>query len=88
MAYSAQNLALQAPDLAGTGGQVWIYKSADTYATVKAANYITDAINQGMRVRDLVVVMDTATPATTIGSVLALSSSGSTLSSTGVVVAE
>lgn len=88
MAYSSANLAMQVPDLGGTSAQVWVYKSADSFATVKAANYIADAQNQGMRVRDIIAIVDTATPATTLANILTVTSSGATMSQTGVVIAE
>jgi len=49
---------------AGIGGapNVWIYKSADAKATVVGAGYITNAVQLGMKVGDLVYVYDTATP--------------------------
>lgn len=87
MSYSKDNLILLSQGLKGDFKQ-WAYRSADSFATVKAAGYISDAQSQGMNVRDTVMVVDTNTPATTIANVLAVSSSGATLSTTGVVVAE
>lgn len=91
MAYNTQNLSFTGDGTltGGTGGfKTWVYKSADTFATVKAANYITDAVAKQMTVRDLIYVIDTATPATTLANILTVTASGATMSQTGVVVAE
>lgn len=45
------------------GSQLWLYKSADAIATVKAAGYITNAVALGMQPNDPVLVVDTTTPA-------------------------
>ena len=90
MAYNANNLMRVTGSLGGGGilSNIWIYKSADTFATVKAANYISNAREMGVQVRDLVVVMDTATPATTLANILTVTATTCTMSATGVVVAE
>lgn len=43
----------------GTGVQLWSYRSEDDAATVNSAGYITDGGKRGMRVGDLVQVVDT-----------------------------
>ncbi len=43
---------------------LWAYESADTPATVIAAGYIDDGNDKGMRVGDVVLVVDTGTSAT------------------------
>ena len=45
--------------IGGTGAQLWSYRSTDDAATVNSANYITNATELGMRVGDLVHVVDT-----------------------------
>lgn len=40
------------------GNSIWMYKSQDPIATVQGANYITDGIQRGMEVNDLVYVID------------------------------
>lgn len=54
------------------GSQLWLYKSADAIATVKAAAYISNAASLGMQVNDPVLVVDTATPALSLGFVLSI----------------
>jgi hypothetical protein len=62
MAYSKDNLFLMTiPSLQGDF-RFWTYKSADAIADVNTAGYISDAKDMGMRVHDLVFVVDTATP--------------------------
>ena len=80
MAYSASNLSLMLESIGGTTPQLWFYKSTDAIATVRAANYITDAVAQGMKARDLVIVFDTNAPTTTICTVLTVAASGADLS--------
>jgi hypothetical protein len=89
MAYNQQNLIkLTGAPFAGAWN-MWLYRSADTYATVKAANFISNAFDMGVKVRDLIVIVDTATPATTLANVLTCTSAPAcTISQTGVVVAE
>lgn len=60
MAYATSNppkLMVQA--LGGNGPNIWSYASTDAAATVDAANYITNGGSLGMKVGDLVYVMDT-----------------------------
>lgn len=59
MAYSTQNPpALWAN---GVGGQArfWFYKSADPIATVNTANYFTNGADLGLKVGDVMLVIDT-----------------------------
>jgi lipid-binding SYLF domain-containing protein len=44
------------------GPRIWIYKSADAAGDIDAAGYITNGDELGMKVNDLVLVIDTATP--------------------------
>lgn len=88
MAYAGNNLSLVVEGIGGTSPNIWTYNSADTFATVKAANFITDAVARGMKVRDIVFIHDTATPATTIANILTVPAAGATMSQTGVVIAE
>lgn len=55
------------------GPRVWIYVSADASATVDASGYITNGGNLGMKVNDLVQVVDTATPLITMHQVITVS---------------
>jgi hypothetical protein len=88
MAYNTQLLSRINTGIFDGSWNIWQYRSADTFATVKAANFFTDAVAKGMKVRDLVVIVDTATPATTLANILTVPAAGATMSQTGVVVAE
>ena len=60
MAYSTSNPpTLVVGSLAGTGTQIWSYRSTDPAATVDDANYITNGGSLGMKVGDIVFVTDT-----------------------------
>ena len=90
MAYNAANLrkmVMAGVDNSVAGG-IWLYTSADAVATVVAQDYITDPVNQGMVVNDLVIIIDTATPLISIARVKTVSSVAATgaLLSTGVTI--
>jgi hypothetical protein len=51
----------------------------DVAATVRAAGYITNALALGMRVGDIVIHHETATPLASISYVSAVASTGSTM---------
>jgi hypothetical protein len=61
MAYSQNSINLITPVM-GLGttntAQVWTHVSADAVATVIAAGYITNGDDIGMRVNDVVLVVD------------------------------
>lgn len=90
MAYNSTNLRRVVPagiDNSVAGG-LWFYTSADPVATVVAQDYITDPVNQGMVVNDLVIIVDTATPLVSIARVKTVSAVATTgaLLSTGVTI--
>lgn len=58
MAFSRDGLARIGSGL-GAQSTVWVYTSADTAATVTAADYFLEAVNE-MEVGDLVFIYDTA----------------------------
>lgn len=60
MAYNQNNLALEVQPIAGK--RVFQYVSADSIATVNNTGYISNGYQMGLRVQDLVRVVDTATP--------------------------
>lgn len=66
MAFSASGLTALAY---GNGFTLWHYTSADAIATVNTAAYFNDASDM-LAVRDLMIVVDTATPTTSLVSVL------------------
>ena len=82
MAYSTSNPPrLAIPAVGATGPNVWLYDSADAATTVRAANYITDALDLGMKVGDIVIQGDSAGGTVAhIYTVLAVASTGADLS--------
>lgn len=72
MAYSTSNPprlvvdALGGPFGGTSGGRQWLYVSADAAATVDASGYFTNGVELGMRVNDLVWVVNTASNITTL----------------------
>ena len=49
------------------GTAIWAYQSADAVATVKGAAYISNGDALGMKVGDIILISDTATPLASIG---------------------
>lgn len=91
MAYNAAALRLLVPGAIGdslVGGSIWAYTSADAVATVVAQGYITNPVDLGLAVNDLVVIIDTATPLISIARVKTVSTVAATgaLLSTGVTI--
>lgn len=61
MAYTTSNPPrLETQPIAGV--RTWQYVSTDSIATVNTTGYITNGYQLGMKVQDLVRVVDTATP--------------------------
>lgn len=69
MAYSKNNLALIAEGIGGFGSR-FQYTSADPIATVNTSGYFSDGYNMGMRIGDSIEVRDTATPTTSLCTVI------------------
>ena len=67
MAYALSGLYQVGPG--GSGPRMWMYSSADAIATVNTAGYFNDASDL-LGVRDVIFVIDTATPSTSIVNVL------------------
>jgi hypothetical protein len=87
MAYSPGNLLLLKEITAPVHWKQWIYISADTFTTVKAANYISNAQAMAVQVNDMIIIVDQTTPAMVIARILTVTSSGATMSQTGTAVA-
>ena len=66
MAFSANNLTALAY---GNGFTLWHYTSAEAITAVRAVDYFNEAANM-LKVRDVIIVVDTATPATHLVNVL------------------
>lgn len=75
-------------DNSQAGVNLWIYTSADAVTTVVAQGYITNPVDLGMAVNDLVIIVDTATPLISIARVKTVSAVAATgaLLSTGVTL--
>jgi hypothetical protein len=83
MAYNSANLTALAY---GNGFTLWVYTSADAIATVNTAGYFNDAANM-LKVRDVMIVIDSNTPTTSLVSVL--SNSGTVVDvSDGLAITE
>ncbi len=67
MAFSLDGLYQVGPG--GAGVRLWTYSSADAIATVNTAAYFNGASDL-LQVRDIIFVVDTATPGTNIVNVL------------------
>jgi hypothetical protein len=75
MTYAVTNPpALLSQSIAGP--RVWVYKSADASTDVDAADYFTNADALGMKINDLVIVIDTATPLITTHNVHSITAGG------------
>lgn len=79
MSYSTANPPALVWTSPAGGLQKWIYSSADAHTAVDDAGYITNALALGMRVGDVVEVIDTSGGTVTDHRVTAVSSSGSTM---------
>lgn len=76
MAYNIDGLSpAGAQSKAGDAPQMWTYKSADAKATVAASGYFNSA-SSVLKVGDLVMIYDTATPAASLHIVLTNSAAG------------
>lgn len=86
MTYSTDNPPVKLVDglmgggAAGRGGALWHYASTDDDATVIAAGYITNADDLGMKVGDVVFIVETDNSyKLALAVVTAVSSTGSTM---------
>jgi hypothetical protein len=75
MAYLPNNLSQLAGTIEGSF-KFWQYSSPDLIATVQGAGYVNNAANLGMQVNDIVIVIDTTTPARYFAAVTAISGAG------------
>jgi|TARA_R110000744_G_scaffold114121_2_gene213470 hypothetical protein len=76
MAYNIDGLSpAGAQSKAGDAPQMWTYKSADAKATVAASGYF-NSVSSVLKVGDLVMIYDTATPAASLHIVLTNSAAG------------
>lgn len=69
--------------------QHWLYKEAATFDVIRAAGYISNALDLGMKVGDVVEHWDVTSPTSpviTMGRVTAVSSTGATIAATGTPI--
>lgn len=66
MAYTSATLVPMQTGYLENTQTVWLYSTADTEATVKGANYFTDALARGLKKGDIVLTLFPATPAAAI----------------------
>lgn len=84
MAYDTKSLVTVIPRLgeaegganAGSSAAVHIYRSADAIATVIAAGYIDDGGDKGVRVNDIVLVVDDNVPTVDVCLVTVVAANG------------
>ena len=75
MAYSATGLVTVASSKRGNGPSMYLYKTADTQATVNTAGYF-NALSSMLEVGDIIFVYDTTTPSLVLTYVNAVSAAG------------
>lgn len=85
MAYTSNTFSQLVGTIEG-GFDVYVYTTSDSLATVKGAGYFSDAGNRGVEVGDIVLVINTATPAYAIYAVSALSAGAATVAGTAIVL--
>lgn len=71
-----------------TGGRIWYYESADSIATVNTAAYISNGNVLGMKIGDTVIVRDTATPTTSLCTVISSTAGTSVDISDGTAITQ
>jgi len=62
MAYETTNPPSLVSQRIGDGPAIWIYSDGDVDSTVNGASYFSNGVALGMRVGDIVLVVDTTTP--------------------------
>jgi len=82
MPYATNSLNLRSPRVGGgddagsLSAAKWSYVSADANATVIAAGYVDDGVEKGIKVNDVVEIVDTATPLVTHAVVTVVAANG------------
>lgn len=76
MAYETTNPPKCLIPRMGDSPAIWVYSDGDAHGTVEGSDYFTDGLELGMKVGDVVIVIDTDDGATTIHSVTVLDSDG------------
>ncbi len=76
MAYTPLTMRCILQSVGGIGGSLWHYTNTDAHTDVDAADYFSDGSAKGMKVHDIVIVVDTDTNTTTIHSVETVTAGG------------
>ena len=77
MAYSTSTAPGKVAQKNGSnGGSIWVYSSADSFATVAVADYFSNGDALGMAVGDLVLVIDTGNSVSRLATVSSVTSGG------------
>ena len=74
MAYTSATLTCVAQGI--VGASMWLYTNTDAHGDVDASNYFSDGSARGMKVNDVVIVVDTDADTTTIHKVDAVTAGG------------
>jgi hypothetical protein len=82
MAYSTSTPPARVAGRAGATGNIWLYRSADSLATVSGINYITNAAKLGMTQGDIVFHIDTTNGVTTQLAVINGATTGTAINGT------
>lgn len=88
MSYSTSTPPKLLSQAVGGGGKLWLYESADAIATVNTSGYFTNGDALGMKVGDTVIVRDTATPTTSLATVIDVTAGGQADISDGTSVTQ
>jgi lipid-binding SYLF domain-containing protein len=64
------------PRVGDNYGAIWVYSSADVDANVDAAGYFTDGDDRGLKLHDIVFIIDETTPLVTLAFVSAVTAGG------------
>lgn len=76
MTYSPTTLHRVSNGGIGSGPTMWIYTTADAHTAVDETDYFTSAKDRGLKVNDVVIVVDTNAPTCTIHRVAAVDADG------------
>lgn len=78
MGYATSGLKLVKSGI-NTGPALWQYISADAHATVEGASYFSDAKQRGLKLRDMIIVINTANDECTLHQVKSVSGNAATV---------
>lgn len=76
MTYATSNPAVCMVPRIGAGPAMWVYRSTDAHGDVDATDYFTNGAALGMKVNDIVIVLDTDAPSATIHMVTTVDDEG------------